>query len=98
MGGYLIHNEGAYNFYSNISDRALFESALTLEQLKKYYKEEFGDHGMKELGERLDRAHETGTSAVGDTLKSTIMCNRAGENESKPSNKDFIDKFLTIRN
>jgi hypothetical protein len=96
VGHYIIHHKGAYNFYSTISDGARLESAITLDQLKDFTKQEFGDHGLRMLDDRLSRANKTGSSEYYSNLENTILSNRAGENEKHLSKEEFIKKFLTL--
>jgi hypothetical protein len=97
MPHYIIHHNGAYNFYTTIEDGAVFASALTLKQLESYYQEEYGKSGMRELPVRLKRAQEIGTSSrIHDSLRECILCNRAGENESTLSFDEFVAEYLTL--
>ena len=97
MAQYIVHHKGAYNIYGTIADGAYFESALTLNQLKQYIKEEFGEQGLRNLPQRLERAQQKGTSSINaNSLEETLLCNRAGKNESHISTKTFIKRFLTL--
>ena len=97
MAQLIIHKDGAYNFYTTIADGACYESALTLEELKMIVKFESGVNGLRELPERLDRAHKTGCSSLrGETLEECIRCNRAGENETTLTVDAFVAKYLTL--
>lgn len=98
MSNYVLHHKGAYNLYSPISDAPIFSKAITLEQLKKHIGDEQGKAGLRYLPERLERAHAKGTSEINSTLDDTIFCNRAGDNESHLSKKEFIRRFLSLEN
>lgn len=97
MAQIILHKDGAYNIYSTIMDAPLFESALSLLQLKEYIKDEFGEDGLRNLYRRLERAHEIGCSAYdASDLEDCLCCNRAGKNEKTLSYKEFIKKYLTL--
>jgi len=79
MPKFLIHHKGAYNFYTTVADGACFVSALTLDQVKEYTKEEFGNQGMMNLPGRLERCHRKGVSSCDNqTLRELLLCNRSG--------------------
>lgn len=96
MGRFIIHHEGAYNFYTTIADGACYEEALTLEQVQQIVKEQQGSDGMRDLPARLERAQRTGCSGFGEDLDSCISCNRAGPNETRLSKVEFIKRYLTL--
>ena len=91
----ILHNNGKYNLYCTISDGAGFTESCTLEQLTNWVELKYGQLGLDELPARLERAHKTGTSAIGDDcIADTILCNRAGENEQHLEADEFISRFL----
>lgn len=97
MAKTIIHHNGAYNLYDTISDRAYFERAISLRQLQYFIQKEYGDSGLRELPERLERTHTKGTSAhEDDSLAETLCCNRAGPNETEMTINEFIEKYLTL--
>ena len=97
MAALILHKDGAYNIYGTIADGPHFESALTLEQLTKVIKQEYGLVGLRELPQRLERAHRTGCSSMrGETLEGCIACNRAGKNEANMPVDEFVARFLTL--
>lgn len=97
MSQLILHKDGAYNFYSTITDAAGYESALSLEQLHELIKLESGESGLNALPERLERAHKTGCSShPAQTLEECISCNRSGPDEKHMSDGDFIAKYLTL--
>jgi hypothetical protein len=88
MAHFILHKDGAYNVWSTIVDAPIYESALTLDQLKQA--EPWTD-------ERLARAHDKGCSAIyGITLDGCIEGNRAGPEETEMPRDEFIAKFLTL--
>lgn len=97
MPAYIIQHNNIFNVYTTVADGCYFVSGLTLDELKTWYKEEYGQQGMIGLDERIERALKKGTSSMMDKdLKECVSCNRAGPNESKMSYEDFINKFLVI--
>lgn len=96
MGRGIIHHEGAYNLWTTVADGPCYESALTLDQLTEAIRLEFGEAGVRDLPERLRRAHVLGTSYVGTTLDDLIACNRAGDKESKLTRDELIARYLTL--
>ena len=97
MADFIIHHNGAYNIFGTIADAPHYESALTLEQLRLVMKDSYGEHGLRTLPERLERAHRTGCSHVGGwTLDECISGNRAGPGESSLPREEFIARFLTL--
>ena len=96
MANLIIHHNGAYNLYSTIVDSPVFESALTLQQLKVYIAEQEGVSGIMVFDQRLVRANKTGCSSYLYGLGPCIACNRAGPNESYLPFDEFIKQFLTL--
>lgn len=97
MAELILHKDGAYNFYTTISDTACYESALTLEQLTEVIRLEYGQQGLRELPQRLERAHKNGcSSGLGETLAECIEGNKAGENYSELSFDEFVKRYLTL--
>lgn len=96
MSKIICHNNGRYNIYNTISDGFCWESSLSLEQLQEWTKEEEGNKGLRELPERLERAHEQGHSLCDEEdLDSFLCCNRAGDNEEQLTTQECIERFLT---
>ena len=91
MPRFIIHKDGMYNEYTTIADGACWDGGLTLEELKRVLRPEIGT----EFGERLERAHKTGCSGIGWSLDDCIACNRAGPNESRLSQDEFVARYLT---
>lgn len=96
MAHYIIHLDGAYNFWSTVVDSPLFESALTLKQVQFVTKRDQGERGLRDLPRRLERAHATGCSSYIEDLDDVISVNRAGPDESRLSKSEFIAKYLTL--
>lgn len=58
---------------------------MSFEEFLEWYRAEYGDRGMRDLQERLERVERNGTSEFGlkPSYKDFISYNRAGENESR---------------
>lgn len=96
MPEYIIHKDGAYNFYTTVADGACYEGALTLHQLQLVVKRQWGQEGLDRLPDRLERAHRTGCSGRDWTLDDCIETNRQGPNEAKMPREEFIRRYLTL--
>lgn len=71
--------------------------ALTLEEFQTYYKEEYGDQGIRSLNDRLQRVDAKGTSSrLHDSVNDMISNNRAGPDETCLDQEALI-KFLKSR-
>lgn len=92
MPTYIIHNNGAYNLYSTISEAARYDHALTLKQLTDEIELESGHNGLQQLPARIERARKKGCSSIGTmSLADCISCNAADL-----SLDDFIARYLTL--
>lgn len=81
MGRALIVIKGKYFEWSTTVD-APVSYAMTLEELTAHTKEEYGNHGIGELGRRIERCNKYGTSFMdGDNSEEVLSCNRAGIGE-----------------
>jgi hypothetical protein len=79
-----------YVEWSTVVD-APISSTMTLEQLREYIREEYGQAGLERLPARLERVERTGTSGLdGGTLAGYLACNRAGADESCLSREEII--------
>lgn len=91
----ILYNNGRYNVYSTISDTFVYESFLTLVQLKKITKEKYGTSGLEDLNSRLERAYAKGTSSYYDkNIEETLCDNRCGKNETFMEINECIKKYL----
>ena len=80
MGRTILKIKDYYLEYSSIVDAPIV-GGMKLEDFKKYYKEEFGNSGYKNLQERLRLTDKYGSSC-GESAEEVIQGNRAGKNES----------------
>ena len=93
MGRYILKLNQWYFEWSTIVD-APITWRMTLEQFKQYYQQEYGDHGMENLPERLERVEKSGTSAIPTkTADELISFNRAGEKEENLSRELILEKY-----
>lgn len=96
MGRCIVYHNGAYNLFSSVVDAPLYDSALTLDQLTELIRHEQGENGARDLDARVHRAHMTGCSVPGCTLKELLVANRAGKGETEMPYDEFITRFLTL--
>lgn len=97
MAGIILYKEGAYNLYDTVSDRPVFHSAITMEQLSLHLQRTGGYVAASILLRRLDRAHSKGCSCpISDDLRDCVVANRAGVDESNLPYEEFIYQFLTL--
>jgi hypothetical protein len=96
MAHILIGLNGKYNIFSTISDAPLYEEAFDEEELREVYRSEYGNASyLFDFEDRFGRCKAKGTSSRIDyDLKSTICCNRAGEDEAELSYDEFVGKYL----
>jgi RNase P/RNase MRP subunit POP5 len=92
MGRYIIKIRDQYLEWSTIVD-APVTYGMTLQELREYIKEEYGNEGLEELPQRLERVEKTGTSAHGGDLEGTLLCNRAGLDETELTEDEIYDVY-----
>ena len=94
---FIIKIEGWYLGWSTVSD-SYSTPAMTLDELRTYYAEEFGRRGAEVLPDRLARVEETGTSARdGTTLRDMVYLNRAGDDEANIPVAEILGRALSER-
>jgi len=94
MPSYIIHRDGAFNLFTTITDGPVFDRGVTREELETWYRNEYGQQGMRELPARIARALETSCSSLlGDTLQ-LLIATWARVHHKKAD--DFIPTFLTL--
>ena len=97
MGKYIVKLEGKYLEWSTIVD-APITFGMTLEEFRKYYKDEWGRQGMNDLDRRLVRVEEKGTSAFdSESAEDTILLNRAGPKEKSLHHEEIIEFYCRRR-
>lgn len=85
-------NKVYYLEWSTMWDTPLTKGA-SLDYFKRYYKREYGRHGMKTLEDRLSRVEKYGSSSSLDSLDSIIKNNRAGDNETRLDLEGLLNKY-----
>lgn len=101
MSRFLIKlNDGKKDYYlewSTIVD-APVTYGLSLEELKAYIKDEYGNEGMRELDQRLKRVEEHNHSLyTNESLETVIDFNRAGPKEGRLTIKGIIRSYCQNR-
>ena len=104
MGRFILRFETddgpRYLEYSTIVD-APRTYGMPIEEFKSFYKEEYGLQGMLELDARLARVDLYGTSELPidchPDLESTILCNRAGADETCMTVDEMRDWYCVKR-
>ena len=82
-----------YFLWSTVVD-APVTFGMNLEGFQEFMRYEYGNRGMEDLQQSLERARERGTSWVcGPTFDEMIKFNRAGENESTLSREQLIEWY-----
>jgi hypothetical protein len=98
MGAFIIKlsdDRDYYLIWSSVVDAPVSEG-LSLEELRIWYKEEYGNHGMRDLDERLERVKSKGTSSkIHNSAEDTISCNRAGVDGTELTVQQIIDYYCT---
>ena len=93
MGKCIVKIKDKYFEWSTIVD-APVTYGMNKEELRNYIKEEYGNRGLRELPQRLERVEEKGASwQSGANLEDTIRLNRAGENEETITKEGIYNKF-----
>lgn len=103
MGTYILKindektNIDYYLEWSTVVDGPI-SYGMSLEEFKKYYKEEYGNAGMKILEERMERVNKNGCSGryPDDKLEDFFKFNRAGKNETRLNEEGILDKYCRV--
>ena len=62
--------------------------------LKNYYKDEYGEKGLLDLSDRLERVEKKGVSShIHDSFEELIVFNRAGDDEEELTMQQIIEKY-----
>ena len=81
MGRFIIKLKDLYFEWSTIVD-APVTYGMTLDELREYIKEEYGNEGLEQLPQRLERVKQHGTSEyLCKSVEDICTVNHAGENE-----------------
>ena len=96
MARIIIQIKDKFFEYSTIFD-APVTYGMTMQELRNYIKEEYGNEGISILTGRLQRVAMRGTSAQSDlSLEETIYNNRAGENEICITEDEIYDRYKKL--
>ena len=97
MGRCLIKIKDQYLEWSTVVD-APVTYGMTLEELHIFIKEEYGNSGLVELPQRMERIEKNGTSSnMRISLESLISDNRAGPNETCLSLDEIYERYCVKR-
>ena len=95
-----LTDDAGANFYlewSSIVD-APVTYGMPLEEFHEYYREEYGESGMRDLPQRLKRVESKGCSSwIDSSAEDVISGNRAGPKETEFSREQLIEKFCHER-
>ena len=95
MAQTIIGHNNVYNLFSSITDTPVFESGLTLHQLKDYIKEELGNSGLASFDQRISKVSINGTScAVSRNLEEDVSIYLEREDTTL---EEFIEEYLTFK-
>jgi hypothetical protein len=88
-----------YLIWSTIVD-APVTYGMSLNELKNWYKQQYGQNGMIELEGRLERVEKFGISAYPpfNVIENYFSFNRAGEDESVLDKNGIIEKYCRVPN
>jgi hypothetical protein len=86
-----------YLEWSSISDSPT-TFGMTRAEFEEYYREEYGERGMRELSARMARVVADGTSDFSDeSAEDTIRFNRAGKDETRLTVEQIVDHYIRRR-
>lgn len=86
---------GNYIEWSTITD-APRTYGMPLGVFERFYREQYGENGMRELPERIARADRKGVSCCLAGLDDYIEANRAGEGETCLTLDEIVEQYGTI--
>lgn len=93
MGRIILHHDGRYAIYSTISDK-IDVWDMSEADLREHLIEEALEEARREMEPRIARAAERGSSEYNASLATTVLCNRAGCNETRLTVEQIIDAFF----
>ena len=93
MPRFLIQIEDKFFEWSTVVD-APVSYGMDMEELESYTKERYGEEGLKDLPQRLERVKKTGCSShYPQSVDELIKGNRAGDNEKTLTKKQIYKKY-----
>lgn len=93
MRGYIGKVDKRYFEFSTVVDEPV-TFLMTKTEFKKYYREQYGEVGMRGLPERLARADETGTSCRERSFAEMIRCNVYGPDGENLNEEEFKARLI----
>lgn len=95
MGRAIVKVADRYIVWSSVVD-APIATGMTLDELRKWYRDEYGAQGMRDLPARLERVDERGTSMMHhESATDTMWLNRAGKGETRLTLAQIVDFYVT---
>lgn len=87
-------NQDYYMEWSTVVDAPISYGG-TLEEFQEYYKEKYGNQGMKDLPSRMERVEATGSSCHFDTngIDHYFNYNTAGENGTTLTKEEILEEY-----
>lgn len=93
MPRYILKLDDLYCEWSTIVD-APVTAFMPLDKFKAYYRNEYGEDGMRNLDSRMARVDRKGVSSlIHDSPGELIAGNRAGKGESELSKKELLRQY-----
>lgn len=97
MGRYIVKltdkRRDYYLEWSTVVD-APVTYGMSLEQFRRHYQSEYGNSAMREFDERMKRVEDKGTSSLmHKSVAELVAYNRAGDNETRLTMKELIEKY-----
>ena len=81
-----------YFEWSSVVD-APVTSGMTLDEFKKYYRDEYGRHGFEGLAKRLEKVELESTTDPFCTIEELIQTNRCGPRGGAVSRETIIKRL-----
>ncbi len=81
-----------YLEWSTVVDAPITQG-MSLDEFKAYYQKEYGDRGMRDLPERLERVERTGCSAMVESLDDVLSINYAGDDGETITKEEIFKKY-----
>lgn len=86
-------NTDYYMEWSTIVD-APVTYGVGLDEFKRYYRDQYGEDGMRDFPNRMRRVDEKGTSSeLDNSADELIRYNRAGKNETSLTKEELLEQF-----
>lgn len=97
MGRYIIKIQDYYLEWSTIVD-APVTFGMKLDQFREYYKNEYGENGIKDFNSRIARVNKKGTSSyIHDNERQVVANNNAGPNYRKLTYDEIYQAYCLCK-